>query len=143
MKKLNVDRDLQFIYQSDAPTMTFQGEEQDFKEILDNLIDNAAKWANRKVYVSVFFENAQLHVRVEDDGPGIAEMNRLQVLQRSGRPDESIFDTGLGLAIVKELRGLYQGHLKLEMSGISGLAATVVLPGHTVHVKPVNIYHCI
>jgi signal transduction histidine kinase len=134
MKKLYVERDLQFIYQSDALPMTFQGEDQDFKEILGNLVDNAAKWANRKVCVSVFFENAQLHVRVEDDGPGIAEMDRLQVLQRGTRLDEGIAGTGLGLAIVKELCGLYQGHLKLEMSIMGGLAATVVLPGRHSHV---------
>jgi signal transduction histidine kinase len=110
----------------------FAGEEQDLQEMLGNVLDNACKWARQTVRVSVTAVAAaspqQLRVCVEDDGPGIDEALRQQVLARGVRADESVPGSGLGLAIVADLVQLYGGSLQLGTSTLGGLKLELRLP---------------
>ena len=111
--------------------LAFAGEEQDLQEMLGNVLDNACKWARQTVRVSVTAVAAaspQLRVCVEDDGPGIDEDLRQQVLARGVRADESVPGSGLGLAIVADLVQLYGGSLQLGTSTLGGLKLELRLP---------------
>ena len=44
---------------------------------------------------------------IEDDGPGIPEQARAQVLERGARLDESVPGSGLGLAIARDIAEVY------------------------------------
>jgi hypothetical protein len=46
-------------------------DQEDTLELIGNLLDNAAKWARRRVHLSLVWGNC-LRIRVEDDGPGVA-----------------------------------------------------------------------
>lgn len=107
----------------------FRGEKQDFEELVGNLMDNACKWAAEQVRAEAFVQNGQLHVCIEDDGPGLTPAQRAQVLERGVRLDEQAPGTGLGLAIVVDLARAYEGELRLEESHLDGLKACLVLPG--------------
>jgi len=109
---------------------TFRGESQDLEEILGNLMDNACKWADRRVFVRCWSESGQTVIVVEDDGPGIPEDKIGRVLQRGQRLDETKQGHGLGLGIVQDLLELYGGKLTLGRSGYGGLAAELILPGN-------------
>lgn len=106
----------------------FAGEEQDLREMLGNLLDNACRSARSVVRVRVQREGDRLRIAVDDDGPGIAPEQRTAVLERGVRLDESQPGSGLGLAIVVELAALYGGALALDSSDLGGLSARLTLP---------------
>lgn len=106
----------------------FRGEEQDLQEMLGNLLDNACKWARVEVRLEVELEGDWLLLVVEDDGPGLDEGTREQVIRRGVRADEQRPGSGLGLAIVDDLAELYGGELRLEVAGLGGLRAVLRLP---------------
>lgn len=113
----------------DCPaTAAFAGERQDLEEMIGNLTDNAVKWGRSRLAITVT-HGPDLTIRIEDDGPGMAETDAPRALIRGGRLDEhGASGSGLGLAIVADLAALHGGSLRLERSGLGGLAAILVLP---------------
>jgi signal transduction histidine kinase len=107
----------------------FRGERQDLQEILGNLMENACKWAKRRVRVSAGPTGlGQMVVVVEDDGPGLPEEQREAALQRGMRMDETTPGSGLGLSIVVELTRAYGGKITLADSDMGGLKVLLELP---------------
>jgi signal transduction histidine kinase len=115
------------------PGTRFRGERQDLEEMAGNLIDNAAKWATSQVTVSIETldrdDRIQLRILIDDDGPGLPENARADVLKRGRRLDETKPGSGLGLSIVSDLAALYRGSLKLDAAPSGGLRAVLELPG--------------
>lgn len=109
--------------------LAFRGERQDLQEILGNLIENACKWAKRRVRISAGPTHlGQMILVVEDDGPGLPEAQREAALQRGMRMDETTPGSGLGLSIVVELTRAYGGRITLGNSDMGGLKAMLELP---------------
>jgi signal transduction histidine kinase len=119
----------------DVPSaVRFRGERQDLEEMVGNLIDNACKWAASRVEVRVGSAAREdgrnaIEIAVEDDGPGLPESARTEMLKRGRRLDETKPGSGLGLSIVVDLAGLYQGTLRLDQGRLGGLCAVLNLPG--------------
>ena len=65
---------------------------------------------------------------VEDNGPGLPQEIRAEMIKRGARLDESEPGSGLGLSIVDELARAYGGSLELDDSRLGGLRVTLVLP---------------
>jgi signal transduction histidine kinase len=111
----------------------FRGERQDLEEMIGNLVDNACKWAATRVEVSAETASeggrAWLRVLIDDDGPGLPDEARADVLRRGRRLDETKPGSGLGLSIVGDLAALYRGTLALNRSSLGGLRAVLELPG--------------
>ncbi len=112
------------------PDLVFDGETQDLQEMVGNLLDNACKWGRGQVQVRACPDQGRLCLTVSDDGPGLPEALREQVLARGVRADEQVPGSGLGLDIVREVARLYGGTLALDRSELGGLRATLRLPGH-------------
>jgi len=111
------------------PALAFRGERQDLEEMAGNLIDNACKWAHARVQVVAAQNSAGTFVlTVADDGPGLAPEDRVRVLERGERLDESVPGSGLGLAIVRDIAKLYGGAVALEASPLGGLEVRLTLP---------------
>jgi len=106
----------------------FQGEAEDLEEMLGNLIDNACKWAGRRIHVTVECTGDRLIIAIEDDGVGIPESLHHEVLQRGHRLDEATSGSGLGLDIVRDIAELYRGSLQLQKSTLGGVCAQLDLP---------------
>lgn len=104
------------------------GDRQDIEEMLGNLMDNACKWAATKVRVTAERTTKDIVITIDDDGPGVPEHQRAEVLARGKRLDEATPGSGLGLNIVHELAELYHGTLVLESSDLGGLSARLTLP---------------
>ncbi|MGO4173594.1 sensor histidine kinase [Bosea sp. TAF32] len=113
-------------------TLRFRGEKQDFEEMLGNLLDNAFKWAASRVEVSLegakAVDDEKMALLIDDDGPGLPDGARAEVLKRGRRLDEATPGSGLGLSIVVDLAKLYGGELTLQRSQLGGLRARLVLP---------------
>ena len=136
-------RTFQKIYRDGVPTfdmqfdgdLRFRGEEQDFQDMVGNLLDNAGKWASSKVLVSLSLEAGPagsgqdfLILCVDDDGPGLPPEDRDQALKRGRRLDETKPGSGLGLSIVGDLAAVYAGDFTLEDGVLGGLRARLRLP---------------
>ncbi len=102
--------------------------EDDLGEMIGNLADNACKWAARTVGISARSPDGRIVVQIDDDGPGLKEEQRAQVLTRGERLDESMPGHGLGLSIAAKLAAIHGGTLRLERSELGGLAAILDLP---------------
>ncbi len=104
-------------------------ERQDLDELLGNLIENAAKYGNGRVFVTVAGNDECVEIEVEDDGPGIPEAERAAIFDRGARLDTGKPGTGLGLAIVRDVAEIYGGSIHLEESeDLGGLLARLRLP---------------
>lgn len=115
----------------------FAGEQQDFEEIVGNLVDNAIKWASSEVEINVSANEHRprgnraatyVYLTISDDGPGLDPEERSAALSRGGRLDQSKPGSGLGLSIVSELVELYGGTLEFGRSEAGGLCVRVALP---------------
>ena len=111
----------------------FHGDEGDLMEILGNLLDNACKWANRRVGVVVEPCRAGgglgIALRVEDDGPGFPADMGDAVLGHGVRGDESTPGHGIGLAVVRDIvREAYGGDITVGASDMGGAAVTISIP---------------
>ncbi|WP_114954557.1 sensor histidine kinase [Sphingosinicella terrae] len=104
-------------------------ERQDLDEMLGNLVENAAKYGNGRVFVTVKATAEFIEVEVEDDGTGIPEIERASIFDRGARLDTGKPGTGLGLAIVRDVAQIYGGDVALEESeDLGGLLARLKLP---------------
>ncbi len=126
--KLHGAKDLA-IRRTDTVQAVFQGEREDLMEMLGNLMDNACKWARQRVHITLAPAGDGFDVHVDDDGPGLPEVERQRVIERGRRLDESVPGSGLGLAIVADHAKLYRGRLTLHASPLGGLRASLHLPG--------------
>ncbi len=117
------------------PGVNFYGEPGDLQELMGNLLENAFKWARRRVLLTARSipcapgRRAGLVLAVDDDGPGIAEENIAKVLQRGVRGDERVQGHGIGLSIVQDLIKDYRGELQVKRSPeLGGARFEVTLP---------------
>ena len=112
-----------------AESTALRAEREDMYELFGNLLDNAAKWADGQVVVSVEPVDAGWRIRVADDGPGVAPESLAELAERGTRLDESRDGHGLGLAIVREIVELYGGRLTFSRSAaLGGLQVEVWMP---------------
>ena len=100
--------------------------------VIKNLIENALKYSEGEVAVSLGEETEHWVVRVEDEGEGIPE-DQLEVMMRpfTRLQSESVEGFGLGLSIAVRAIEAMGGSLKLENRKPKGLRATVTLPKKT------------
>jgi len=111
-----------------ARSLTVPLEQGDLAELMGALIENAARFAHRRVRVSASARPA-LRLIVEDDGPGLGAVRAEDVLARGGRLDETGPGHGFGLAIVRELVEATDGTLSIGTAELGGLRVTVEWPG--------------
>lgn len=91
---------------------------------LSNLVGNALRHARSQVEVSLVGVDGRACLRVDDDGPGIAEADREKVVRPFTRLDDSRSrDTGgfgLGLAIVSRIALRHHGELRIGRATLGG-----------------------
>ena len=99
----------------------------DLTEMVGNIVDNAAKWAEGRIVVTMRDLGNSVELIVDDDGPGIPAERRTDVFEVGVRLDEASPGTGLGLAITRDLVTLYGGQIRIETSRLGGAAVHLVL----------------
>lgn len=112
------------------PGLIAHCDEADLMELFGNLVDNAYKWCQSRVAISVRNERGLMHqlvIVIADDGPGIAEEDIARVLRRGERLDQSKDGHGLGLSLVRDIVSLYQGELNIGRSRWGGAEIRLVL----------------
>lgn len=125
--KLYADKGLSYEIRI-APEIALACEAQDLDELLGNLLDNASKWARRRVLVAADRVGSVVEMTIEDDGPGLSDQQAADVMRPGHRLDESAPGYGFGLPITRELAELYGGTFALGRSDLGGLIAVLTLP---------------
>ena len=101
------------------------------KRALTNLIDNAVKYG-KTAHAAINATSTRVEITIDDEGPGIPEMELKRVLEPFYRVDESrsreTGGVGLGLAIALSAVQAHGGELILGNRPAGGLRALVRLP---------------
>lgn len=97
-----------------------------------NIIENAARFANKTIRISEIDTADQVEVIIEDDGPGIPDEKKRDAMRPFVRLDNArgrdTGGTGLGLSIAQTAIENHGGQMFLENSDLGGLRVRVVLP---------------
>lgn len=97
-----------------------------------NIIENAARYAKKKIKITERDLDDQVEVIIEDDGPGIPDDRKADAMRPFVRLDAArgrdTGGTGLGLSIAQTAIENHGGQIFLENSELGGLRVRVVLP---------------
>ena len=114
-----------------TPRIYFNGRKNLITRCINNLLDNAIKYAE-KVNIELNKNKNNLFIKIEDDGPGIPKTEYENVFKpfykiNKGRAD-SKSSVGLGLSIASDIIKSHGGNIKLDKSKMNGLCVKVFLP---------------
>jgi signal transduction histidine kinase len=104
------------------------------KQVVDNLISNAAKYTPEGGTITVTLERADdtVSIAVADDGRGISKTDQARLFDRFFRTrdvrEEAIQGVGIGLTIVKTIVDAHGGTILVESEPGRGSTFTVRLP---------------
>jgi signal transduction histidine kinase len=124
-----------------APEATAWLDRARIRQAVDNLIDNALRYAQTTITMEAVAANGTVTIAVSDDGPGLppgslqreANVGAFTAFRRSasneanGRPDES-GGAGLGLAIVRMITEGHGGQVSAANRPAGGLTVQLILP---------------
>lgn len=112
--------------------MQFYARPNSLTSAFTNIIENAARFAKKKIQITEIDEPETVTVIIEDDGPGIPDDKKALAMQPFVRLDESRNEstggTGLGLSIAQTAIENHGGQIFLENSDLGGLKVRIVLP---------------
>ena len=113
-KKLFETKDIQLITNIED-NITLFGNQVLLIRLIDNLVSNALKYANSKIWISIAKRN-NIIIEVSDDGRGIADDEKAYIWDRFYKVDKSRSisednSSGLGLPISKKIVELHDGKI--------------------------------
>ena len=120
------DRTIDVTQQID-PQLRVRGDEGDLMEIFGNLLENAFKYTQSRITIQARRVATGIEICIDDDGSGIPEHLRQDVLHRGIRADEVQPGQGIGLSVVAELVSVYSGTLSIDTSELGGARIRLVL----------------
>jgi two-component system, OmpR family, osmolarity sensor histidine kinase EnvZ len=114
-----------------VPRIYLNGRKNLINRCLNNIIDNALKYAN-KIRIELNKKNTNLFITVDDDGPGINIDEHENVFKPFYKIDKGRADSkssvGLGLSIASDIIRSHGGNINLEKSKMNGLRVKIFLP---------------
>jgi signal transduction histidine kinase len=108
------------------------GRPDDLLRSITNLVDNAVKYGTNTI-IRLSSSPQQLTIDVEDDGPGISNAEKANMLEPFVRGDnarnmDDATGFGLGLSIAKTIVAAHAGELSLHDREPNGLIVRIQLP---------------
>jgi signal transduction histidine kinase len=104
------------------PAVIVSGDPDQLTRLIRNLLDNAIRYADSRVDVTVTTNGRDALVQVADDGPGVAPADRERIFERFVRLDTARTratqhsGAGLGLSIARDIAIAHHGTLTLAGS---------------------------
>jgi two-component system osmolarity sensor histidine kinase EnvZ len=114
-----------------VPRIYMSGRKNLIQRSLNNLIDNAIKYA-KKIDIHLTKKNNNILILIDDDGPGIPKKEHDNVFKPFYKIDRGRGDSkssvGLGLSIASDALKSHGGNILLEKSPLNGLRVKIFLP---------------
>jgi signal transduction histidine kinase len=115
----------------DHGSVVIEGDPIALRRLVTNLLDNAVKFGGQ-ARARVYKADEAAIIEVDDDGPGVPEIERERVFEpfHRGEPSRSreTGGAGLGLAVVRSVARAHGGDAALENRREGGLRARATLP---------------
>lgn len=93
-----------------------------------NLLSNGVRYAETEILISWELNDNNLHVEIEDDGPGFKAGEEERVFERFYKGEKG--GTGIGLAIAKAVIEGHKGRIEAFNSLTGGAVFSIKLPVH-------------
>jgi two-component system, OmpR family, osmolarity sensor histidine kinase EnvZ len=114
-----------------TPRVYMNGKKNLIQRSINNLIDNAIKYAD-KINLQLSKKNNNILIIIDDNGPGIPQAEYENVFKPFYKINKSRGDSkssvGLGLSITSDIIKSHGGNILLEKSSIGGLRVKIFLP---------------
>jgi signal transduction histidine kinase len=111
------------------------GDPDQLARAIRNLTDNAARYARRRLTLTLAERDHAAVLSVADDGPGIPPEQHQRVFERFTRLDEArsaaTGGAGLGLAIALDIVRRHRGRIAIDLDHRPGARFVVTLPGNS------------
>lgn len=122
------ERELEFELELGEKDIQAFVDKEAFKKILSNLINNAIKYSNKKVIISLFRDEKKLTLVVKNDGNIIPNHLKNKIFEPFFRVDNSstASGTGIGLSLAHSLAQLHNGNLELVADSTYNIFELVV-----------------
>ena len=114
-------------------TQPITGDPERIKQVLCNLLDNAAKHggSGKRIHVSMGQEEHNYAIAIRDYGPGIPEEELPFVKQKFYKGSSKVRGSGIGLAVCDEIVERHGGTLTIDNAEGGGTVVRIVLPMKT------------
>ena len=106
------------------------GDPERIKQVLCNLLDNAAKHggSGKRIHVAMRRQEDDYVVQIRDFGPGIPEAELPFVKQKFYKGSSKARGSGIGLAVCDEILTRHGGALRIDNAEGGGTVVSVILP---------------
>ena len=130
--QITTSSDIQWAVHFTLSTSLCRGDEHLLTRALTNLLNNAKRFAQHQIVVSLTESAQHYRLSVADDGVGIPEEQVHHIFQPFYRLDQSrsrqTGGYGLGLAIVSSIAKLHHGSAQVTRSELGGALFSIVWP---------------
>ena len=111
-------------------TAPFTGDPERIKQVLCNLLDNAAKHggSGKRIQVAIRQSVDDYIITIRDFGPGIPEAELPFIKQKFYKGSSKARGSGIGLAVCDEIVGRHGGTLAIGNAEGGGTIVTIALP---------------
>jgi signal transduction histidine kinase len=128
----NPAADIECRISSPNPKVPLLANPQFLERALRNLLQNAVRFSNSRIQITLMTVDDQVIIHVDDDGPGIPLADRQRIfepfVQLDAHRNPDLPGYGLGLAIVHRVAQWHGGSVTVSEAPIGGARLSLVFP---------------
>lgn len=127
LQKIYREKHIAFTIHGDTQ-LHYAAQEDDIMEVFGNVLENAFKYCRSKVEVRLTVSSKDIRIEIADDGAGVPQTLRGEILKRGARIDTSTPGQGIGLTVAVDIISSYNGGIKISESSFGGANFIITLP---------------
>lgn len=124
--------EIKLTLENSAPLRPVQADPNRLAQVFENILANAAKYApSHPILVTLEQDSSQVVINVQDQGPGISQMDLPHLFKRFYRSaglQNSVHGAGLGLYICQQIVKAHHGEIAVKSQEGNGTTFSITLP---------------